>query len=42
MRHVTKATLHHYVPEEGRKVNLWSLAVEPTGAALGRGCRGVP
>lgn len=29
MQHVLRKTLEHYVPEEGRKVNLWSLAVSP-------------
>ena len=29
MQHVVRKTLEHYVPEEGRKVNLWSLAVSP-------------
>ena len=27
MQHGVKRSLEHYVPEEGRKVNLWSLAV---------------
>lgn len=29
MRHVTRKTLEHYVPEEGRGVNLWSLTLTP-------------
>ncbi len=29
MQHVMRRSLEHYVPEEGRKVNLWSLAVSP-------------
>jgi transposase-like protein len=29
VQHVLRKTLDHYVPEEGRKVNLWSLAVSP-------------
>ena len=29
MRHVTTKTLEYYVPEEGRKVNLWSLVTTP-------------
>ena len=29
MQHVMRKTLEHYVPEEGRKVNLWSFVVEP-------------
>ena len=29
MQHVLRKSLEHYVPEEGRKVNLWSLAVSP-------------
>ena len=29
MQHVVRKTLEHYVPEQGRKVNLWSLTVDP-------------
>jgi len=29
MRYVMKSSVECYVPEEGRKVNLWSLVVEP-------------
>ena len=29
MQHVLRKTLEHYVPEEGGKVNLWSLTVSP-------------
>ena len=29
MQHVLRKTLEHYVPEEGRKVNLWSLVGNP-------------
>jgi transposase-like protein len=29
VQHVLRKTLEHYVPEDGRKVNLWSLAVGP-------------
>lgn len=29
MQHVLRKTLEHYVPEGGRKVNLWSLVVSP-------------
>ena len=29
MQHVLRKTLEHYVPEEGGKVNLWSLALSP-------------
>jgi len=29
VRHVMRKTLKHYVPEQGRKVNLWSFVVEP-------------
>ena len=29
MQHALRKTLEHYVPEEGRKVNLWSLAISP-------------
>jgi transposase-like protein len=29
VQHVLRKTLEDYVPEEGRKVNLWSLAVSP-------------
>ena len=29
MQHVLRKTLEQYVPEEGRKVNLWSLTVSP-------------
>jgi putative transposase len=29
VRHVMRKTLEHYVPEEGRKVNLWSMMVSP-------------
>ena len=29
VQHVLRKTLEHYVPEEGRKVNLWSLMVTP-------------
>ena len=29
MRHVMKSSQECYVPEEGRKVNLWGLVVEP-------------
>jgi len=29
VQHVLRKTLEHYVPEEGRKVNLWSLVVSP-------------
>jgi transposase-like protein len=29
VQHVLRKTLEHYVPEEGRKVNLWSVMVGP-------------
>ena len=29
MQHALRKTLEHYVPEEGRKVNLWSLMPRP-------------
>jgi len=29
VQHVLRKTLEHYVPEEGGKVNLWSLALSP-------------
>jgi transposase-like protein len=29
MQHVSSKTLEHYVPEEGRKVNLWGLTIQP-------------
>jgi putative transposase len=29
VQHVLRKTLEHYVPEEGRKVNLWSVVVSP-------------
>ena len=29
MQHVLRKTLEQYVPEEGRKVNLWSLVADP-------------
>jgi len=29
VQHMLRKTLEHYVPEEGRKVNLWSLMVTP-------------
>jgi len=29
VQHVLRKTLEHYVPEDGRKVNLWSLTVSP-------------